>query len=295
MKRKTPTPHDALFRRFLTHAETAREFLEIYLPPALLAVCNLSTLKLESGSFVEDNLKAHISDMLYSLETTKGKGYVYCVVEHQSTENKMMAFRMLRYSVSAMQQHISQGHDTLPLVIPVLFYHGTATPYPYSMNWLECFDLPEQARALYTGDFPLIDLTVMPDSEIMTHRRVALMELVLKHARQRDMLEWLKELVYLLSLDCYTDEQLRTAFHYLVQVGNTSDPERFIRGLAEQAPHHEGILMTLAQQFEQKGRQEGRQEAIQQLVRTMLTNGADHETIMKLTGLSAEELAGIIH
>lgn len=82
MKRKTPTPHDALFRRFLTHAETAREFLEIYLPPALQAVCNLSTLKLESGSFVEENLKAHISDMLYSLETTTGKGYVYCVVEH---------------------------------------------------------------------------------------------------------------------------------------------------------------------------------------------------------------------
>ncbi|ECC3466278.1 ISNCY family transposase, partial [Salmonella enterica subsp. enterica] len=45
----------------------------------------------------------------------------------------------------------------------------------------------------------------------------------------------------------------------------------------------------------QEGRLEGRQEAIQQMVRTMLTNGADHETIMKLTGLSAEELANIIH
>ncbi|EAA2596626.1 Rpn family recombination-promoting nuclease/putative transposase [Salmonella enterica] len=82
MKRKTLTPHDALFRRFLPHMETAREFLEIYLPPALQAVCNLSSLKLESGSFVEYNLKSHISDMPYSLETTKGKGYVYCVVEH---------------------------------------------------------------------------------------------------------------------------------------------------------------------------------------------------------------------
>ncbi|MCC8422115.1 Rpn family recombination-promoting nuclease/putative transposase, partial [Photorhabdus thracensis] len=52
--------------QFLSHIDTARDFLEIYLPATLRAVCDLDTLRLESGSFIEDNLRAHYSDILYS-------------------------------------------------------------------------------------------------------------------------------------------------------------------------------------------------------------------------------------
>lgn len=48
-KNSTPTPHDATFRQFLTQPDIARDFMELH------AVCDLSTLKLESGSFVEDD------------------------------------------------------------------------------------------------------------------------------------------------------------------------------------------------------------------------------------------------
>lgn len=307
MKRKIPTPHDALFKQFLTQAETARDFLEIHLPPTLLAMCDLNSLKLEASSFVEENLRAHFSDMLYSVKTTQGEGYIYCLIEHQSSPDKLMAFRLMRYSISAMQQHIDQGHDTLPLVIPVLFYHGHIKPYPYNMSWLESFVLPEQAKELYAGKFPLVDLTVLPDTEILTHKRVALLEIILKHARQRDMAELLRELVYLLSLDYYTDEQLRAALNYLIQVGNTADPDGFLRELAEQSPQHEDVLMTIAQQLEQrglekgrqegldKGRQEGEKEAVLKIARSMLDDGYDHETVKKITGLTLEELMQVRH
>ncbi|VUS60135.1 hypothetical protein SPARK1531C2_05617 [Klebsiella grimontii] len=54
MKKKssTPTPHDATFRQFLTQPDIARDFMELHLPAVLRAICNLSTLKLESGSFL---------------------------------------------------------------------------------------------------------------------------------------------------------------------------------------------------------------------------------------------------
>lgn len=50
-----------------------------------------------------------------------------------------MAFRLLRYAVAAMQRHLDAGHKTLPLVIPVLFYQGKRSPYPWPMNWLSDF------------------------------------------------------------------------------------------------------------------------------------------------------------
>lgn len=39
-----------------------------------------------------------------------------------------------------MQRHLEAGHKKLPLVIPVLFYTGKRSPYPYSPRWLDEFD-----------------------------------------------------------------------------------------------------------------------------------------------------------
>lgn len=96
------TPHDAAFRQFLTHPETARDFMELHLPAELRAVCDFSTLKLEPGSFVEESLRPYFSDVLYSLETTGGDAFIHVLIEHQSTPDRYMAFRLLRYAVAAM-------------------------------------------------------------------------------------------------------------------------------------------------------------------------------------------------
>jgi len=58
--------------------------------------------------------------------------------------------------------------------------------------------------------------------------------------------------------------------------------------------------MTIAQQLEQKGinllgEQRCIEKGILDIARTMLQNGLNHDTIMKLTGLTADELAKIRH
>lgn len=102
--------------------------MQIHLPEKLLKICDLTTLKLESGSFVEDDLRQYFSDVLYSLRTSTGDGYIHVLIEHQSTPDRHMAFRLIRYAVVAMQRHLKAGHKKLPLVIPVLFYTGKRTP-----------------------------------------------------------------------------------------------------------------------------------------------------------------------
>lgn len=78
---------------------------EIHLPSTLRQICNLNTLRLESGSFIEEDLRPHYSDILWSLETSEGEGYIYVVIEHQSTPDAHMAFRLMRYAMAAMQRH----------------------------------------------------------------------------------------------------------------------------------------------------------------------------------------------
>ncbi|EJZ4905985.1 Rpn family recombination-promoting nuclease/putative transposase, partial [Salmonella enterica] len=103
--------------------------------------------------------------------------------------------------------------------------------------------------------------------------------------------------------------------HYLLQAGESADSEAFVRELAQRVPQHGDALMTIAQQLEQKGIEKGRLEGIQigeekgrnegklegkregklEVARTMLQNGLDRSTIMKMTGLAAEDLDQIRH
>jgi len=75
-----------------------------------------------------------------------------------------------------MQRHLDAGHKTLPLVIPVLFYTGKRSPYPIRPTGCRNFDDPALAEKTDTGDFPLVDVTVIPDEEIMGHRSMAALD-----------------------------------------------------------------------------------------------------------------------
>lgn len=297
MEKVSQTPHDAVFRQMLMHQAVAKDFLQLYLPAPFLPICELDSLQLVSGSFVEEDLRASYSDILYSLRTRHGPGYVYALIEHQSTPDKLMAFRLLRYALAAMQRHLDAGHDTLPLVVPILFYHGKVSPWPWARNWQQLFADPALAKALYSNDFPLVDLTVMPDNQIARHRRMAMLELLQKHIRHRDLAELQVPLIALMTQGYLTEAQLNTLLRYMLQAGTTEHPGALIRTLAAQSPRHKELMMTIAEWLEEKGRkqgqQEGEQEATRSIAARMLARGLERQTVQELTGLSDEELAAL--
>ncbi|KAF0750532.1 ISNCY family transposase [Aphis craccivora] len=161
-KKFTPTPYDAIFKQFLSEKETAKDFFDILLPNEIKALCDLEASK------------------------------------YQSTPDKLIAWRLMRYSMSAMQKHLDAGHKQLPLVFPIMFYSGEQSPHPYSTNWLDCFEDRKMAESIYTNAFKLADVTTLDDGEIMQHKRMALLTLIQKHIQIRDMTELMNEIVTLL-------------------------------------------------------------------------------------------------
>ena len=297
-KRMTSTPHDAVFKRFLRQPETATDFLTLYLPEAIRQRCDFSTLRLQSASFIDEDLRAWYSDVLWSVQTTCGTGYVYVVIEHQSSPDSHMAFRLMRYAIAAMQRHLDAGHKTLPLVVPMLFYHGATSPYPFSLNWLDEFADPQLAKTLYGCPFPLIDVTVMPDDDIVQHRRVALLELMQKHIRQRDLMLLLEQLVTLIDEGYTSGSQLVAMQNYMLQRGHTEQADLFYGVLRDRETGGES-MMTLAQWFEEKGIekgiQQGRQEERQEFALRLLSKGMSREDVAEMTNLSLAEIDKVIN
>lgn len=237
------------------------------------------------------------------MKTTAGHdSYVYCVIEHQSRPEKLMAFRLMRYAVAAMQRHLEQGNDTLPVVIPLLFYQGETSPYPYSNHCLDCFADPELAKSVYMQAFPLVDVTAIPDEEIVTHRHVALMELVMKHIRTRDMLELSQEIASLLNQWVLQPELFQGLICYIVERGNTSDAKQFLHQIAERATDYREGVMTIAEQLrqegeklgEQRGIEKGKAESARTIARQLLSNGVDRAIVKMSTGLSDAEINALM-
>jgi predicted transposase/invertase (TIGR01784 family) len=118
-------PHDAFFKRLFGDLETATDFMRNYLPSSVVAVLNLATLVLEKESFVDPRLRSHFSDLLFRVKLVTGDDlYIYLLVEHKSAPDGWVAFQLLRYIMRIWERLAEQGYETLPLILPIVFYHG---------------------------------------------------------------------------------------------------------------------------------------------------------------------------
>ncbi|MBU0055399.1 Rpn family recombination-promoting nuclease/putative transposase [Escherichia coli] len=244
----TSTPHDAVFKSFLRHPDTARDFIDIHLPAPLRKLCDLTTLKLEPNSFIDEDLRQYYSDLLWSVKTQEGVGYIYVVIEHQSKPEELMAFRMMRYSIAAMQNQLDAGY-----------------------------------------------ITVVPDDEIMQHRKMALLELIQKHIRQRDLLGLVDQIVSLLVTGNTNDRQLKALFNYVLQTGDAQRFRAFIGEITERAPQEKEKLMTIADRLREEGAMQGKHEEALRIAQEMLDRGLDRELVMMVTRLSPDDLIAQSH
>lgn len=185
------------------------------------------------------------------------------------------------------------------------------SPYPWAMNWLEDFTDPQLACQIYSHDFTLVDITTIPDDDIMQHRSMAALTLIQKHIRQRDLAQLLDKLASLLIMEHIDKQQVVALVNYMLQTSETQNATVFLRKLAQRVPRHGDELMTMAEQLEnigllkglekglekgiRQGKQAGEREATLKIARAMLENGLEEQAIVKMTGIAIEELRQFHH
>ena len=120
-----PTPHDHLFRFVFSDPIQAASYLQDIVPAGLSELVDWSTLARKSGSFVDAPLQARHTDLVFTAQMgDSGEGIVYVLFEHQSTSDRWMAWRLLRYMVRIWDQWQSEHPEPrlLPLIIPIVLF-----------------------------------------------------------------------------------------------------------------------------------------------------------------------------
>ena len=289
------TKHDEFVRKCLLNLEVAKDFLEQYLPTEIKDKCNLDTIAIVPGSYIDGKLKKMASDVVYSLKTKSNRqAYIYTLVEHQSSEDFMMPFRILRYQIAIMQQHHDKyPKEALPLVFPLVIYNGTKSPYPYPTTLKELFNEPELFNHVGLGNFMLNDLTILEDDAIIQHKKVALLEMLAKHIRDRDFIEAINYIVKAFKVAQAQQMEhslIQGAMYYLLSGREKEELNILINELLQQLPDYGDELMTYAEELRREGKQEGKQEVINEIAKKMLKEGEPIEKISRLLGIPLDKL-----
>ncbi len=118
--------HDSLAKKILSDPIAAQEFISHYLPESCKSILDLNTLKVEKESYVEEDLKQKFSDLVFSIKMKNNeKAFIYTLVEAEVSPNYWIAFKLWKYIFLLIERHKTKHQSKLPLVIPIVIYHGT--------------------------------------------------------------------------------------------------------------------------------------------------------------------------
>lgn len=298
----------------MSDLRVARDFFSLHLPKEIKQQVNLETLQLVEKTnfitprnFIDNEQDEQIVDMLYSVKINEEDGYFYTLAEHQSTQQKDMPLRVMRYMLEVIDFDIDKqkkadnydGDIKFPIIIPVIFHNGR-TPYNLTTRFLDLY--PERHRELaqkiLNEPFQLVDLNIVKDEQLREHIWASVLELAMKAnlKQYRNDLELLaKKLVKLFKVIELEEGGYDLIEEVICYTGDVADihndnPDEYLEMISQElSESKEGELMTLIERFEKRGIKKEKQS----IILNMLEEKYTLEDISKVTKSSIEEIKKI--
>jgi len=281
--------HDQLFKRIMGNEIAAQEFLEYYLPSNFKEQLDLSKIKVEKESYIEESLRRKYSDIVYAVSTkNKESAFIYILLDHQSTSDYWMALRLWKYTLLLCERH-KKNNDKLPVIYPMIMYNGVEE-YSAPRNIWELFTDPMQAKELMVSDYQLVDLQSMSDDEIVQQE-------FLRRFKLEVLIDKENGYIYLESFLWYTDAKLPEE--------QQSELEQVLaKYLSEE--EQVNIMRTIAQKYieegefrgiqigEARGEARGKAERNIEVAKNMFSNNYSIPEISRITGLSIQEINNLL-
>jgi predicted transposase/invertase (TIGR01784 family) len=273
-------PHDKFFHAAMNNPRVAKAFFEHHLPATVLPLVNLDKLQACKDTYVDEQLQMVVTDMLFTAPFGDTLGYLYILAEHQTQAEPLMAYRLLKYIIAIIDQHLTTyGGQRLPIIYPLVFYTGEGR-YPHSTDIFDLFDGPKGlARETFLKPFQLVDVHRIPDEKLKEHVWSSLLELCMKHVVARDILPFFQSVISSFQTIERSGGKsyVQAALKYLLAAGEVEDKEAFFDTVRTHlSPEAGETIMSIAQQIRTEseargeargvekgilqGRQEGRQE-----------------------------------
>ena len=100
--------HDHYFRSAMDDPDVAMSCIRAHLPAEIVVQIDVNSLQLMKGNFIEGNLREKITEVLYKATIDGEKGYIYFLIEHQSTPDPLMPLRLHHYILQIIEKDLEE-------------------------------------------------------------------------------------------------------------------------------------------------------------------------------------------
>ena len=300
-------PHDKFFKLALKIKEVAIDFLLANLPQEILEKLDLSSVELQDSSFVDGKFKGYCSDVLLRVNSAEGNGYMYFLLEHQSTSDPFIVVRLLQYIANIvnydMKQQLSVDPDRsnlkVPAIYPLVVYSGKE-----KYKWPKSFSIKVDGLPLLDLSSSLIELQGCSLEELLKSKKAALVQLLLKESCKKDFCKVLNEhpqlcelinnspyakdaLLYMVDQDPHKEQVIKQMWNL-----NQKIKEKVMNGLQaiEKRGEQRGIKLG-----EQRGIKLGEQRGFKGAIIKLLAHGMDKAKAAEMLGLTLKKLEAILN
>ncbi|MBF0173589.1 MAG: Rpn family recombination-promoting nuclease/putative transposase [Magnetococcales bacterium] len=235
-------PHDRFFKLLLSDPDRVGTLLRERLPVEVARSLAPEPPEWVAGSFVDEALRSHLTDRLFSAWTVgKRRMFLYVLIEHKSQPERRIAWQLAKYQMEVLKQWEREHRDwdKLPAVVPFVFYHG-ATEWRIPNEFLALVDAEEAWKPyLMNFHFPLFDLGQVADHELSRQPRLHAWLLVAKYGT-REFVRFQLQQRFIDAL-ATVPEDLPVFIRYMIECYEHMDDQdlrTLIRGVLPQEEHN---------------------------------------------------------
>jgi predicted transposase/invertase (TIGR01784 family) len=261
-------PHDKYFKYVFSQTDMAIDLIANSLSKEILSKIDLSSLKRENSSYVDEKLKEYFSDLVFSCKIENVNINISILFEHKSFVPKNPHVQIMHYMTNIWIEQEKSGKQ-IERVLPIYIYHGKKEWVYKSLS--SGFQKGTEIFDNFTPEFNyiLINLSLYTDEQIQKRFKEIYVKtsLLLLKNYYNELLLNQRLNYYLSSIDAElvdTDiEFIESTINYLLIATNIKDKvvtdELF--NISEKGGK---LAMTTAERLRKQGRQEGRREGRQE-------------------------------
>ena len=301
--------HDSMFKAVFEDPACAREHFELVIPAASRRLMDLTTLELVPGSFVDEALRARHTDLLFRARGRGADGsererLVYLLFEHQSTDQSLIVFRLLRYMTNIWDRHVATSETEtqalpFPPIVAVVLYNG-AQRWRAARSFHELMEpLGDMSPKVPQFEMVLTDLGACSDELLQLNTPGGRARMMMKHAPRVQgarSLARLGPIIQALATDRTMEHaawlrRLRQFSQYVWAVASRIERQQVVDFFARHAGEDgRKMAMTLRDELRAEGKAEGRVEGQAALVLKLISLkfGAPDDATRSRVGQASE-------
>ena len=302
----TNSEHDKLFKKLLENKEQTAKFLDMVLGSG--KDITAKNLELYNKEFITDKFEKNETDIVYKVTNLN----VYIIIEHQSTADRAMPYRVRKYKTALMEsvinkKEIKKANYKLPRIIAIVLYTGKQK---WQNKKLEDMQEPLEWYKEDYDEFILVDVNNFKKEKILEGNliitKVMLLEreenlenvikdieIIMDKEKIKQDIQY-KELLIVFIEYTFINEKYKAIRKYIETLINKIFDEE---GDDETMSHVTQLFDEAFDQAEERGKiigeKRGETKKQKEIAKAMKADKVSYEIISKFTGLKLEEIEAL--